>query len=291
MVQFGCCLPGASFVPQAGDTPRSSDDPVAAVVQGIDMLAGHGYDFAELTVGTLTGLSEDDFARMKAAMLQAKLAVPVLNSFIPPHLKLTGPDVDGEAIDAYLRLAFSRVKEIGAGAIIFGSGGARSYPDGFSRDEALEQIGQFLQLCSRYAVEHGIVVAIEPLNRKESNVIHTVQEALELAQRLNLPHIQVLADSYHMLEEREPLAILQEAVRSGLLAHVHIADRNRQFPGLPVEDGMDFGAFFHELYEAGYAGRVSAECSFADFAVNSGKSLDFVKALWASTLSKQTGSV
>ncbi|WP_165452754.1 sugar phosphate isomerase/epimerase family protein [Paenibacillus thalictri] len=246
------------------------------------LLLEHNYDFAELTVGTLMGVPEDDFPNWVHMIQASGIDVPVLNSFIPRTIKLTGPDVNKDAIENYLKIAFARVKAIGATTIVFGSGGARSFPEGFSKSEAVRQVSAFLQMCSHYAAQYSIHVVIEPLNRKESNVINTVAEALELAKELRLPYISVLADSYHMLEEQENLSVLSDAVASGLLTHVHIADRGRVFPGLPAPDGMDFRAFFQELHKSGYEGRISAECRSDDFSVNSKRSLDYVRTLWAS---------
>jgi D-psicose/D-tagatose/L-ribulose 3-epimerase len=284
MVKFGCCLPGASFVPQVGDDNAIKTDPYNQLKNNLALLSKHEYDFAELTVGTLASAKEDDFQNWVQMIKASDIDVPVLNSFIPPAIKLTGPNVNKDAIEDYLKLAFIRVKAIGGETIIFGSGGARSFPEGFAKSESMKQLSGFLRICSNYASKYGIKVAIEPLNRKESNVINTVGEALELAKELKLPYITVLADSYHMLEEQESLTVLSDAVASGLLAHVHIADRERVFPGLPAVNGMDFRAFFQALHKSGYDGRISAECRFDDFSVNSKRSLDYVRALWASIL-------
>jgi D-psicose/D-tagatose/L-ribulose 3-epimerase len=282
MVKFGCCLPGASFVPQAGDDNRTAAAPLQRLKENLALLSAHGYDFAEMTVGTLVGPSDEDFNPWVQAIQQSGIGVPVVNSFIPKSIRLTGPDVRREAIEDYLKLAFPRVKAVGGEIIIFGSGGARNVPEDFDRADAYMQITDFLQLCNEYGSKYDITVAIEPLNRKESNVINTVGEALQLGKELNLPRVQVLADSYHMLEEKEGISVLSEAVASGLLAHVHIADRDRVFPGLPADQGMDFSRFFQQLHDSGYEGRISAECRFDDFSVNSKRSLDYVRGLWDS---------
>jgi len=282
MIQFGCCLPGASFVPQVGDESRKDVDPIVSLQEGLRLLKNHGYDFAELTVGTIANLSEEDFKRAKETILSSGINVPVYNSFVPPHIKLTGPDISHNKIKEYLELAITRVSEAGGEYIIFGSGGARSYPEDFPKEEAMKQIEQFLSTCNDYAAKNNVIIAIEPLNKKESNVINQVREGVELARRLQLSHIKVLADSYHMIEENESYTILPEAVEENLLAHVHIADRNRVFPGLPVEDGMDFTEFFKVLQQCQYSGRISAECRVDNFASESKDSLQFVRNTWES---------
>jgi D-psicose/D-tagatose/L-ribulose 3-epimerase len=279
LFQFGCCLSIASFVPQTQQGESKQKDVPQQLTEGFALLRNNGYDFVELTVGALSQLTEEEFAKAKEAILNSELSVPVFNSFIPAALKITGPDASLEKLEAYVDLAMQRVRAVGGKQIVFGSGGARNLPEGTSHEEGMEQIKQFLRLCEKLAAKHDILIAIEPLNRKESNVINSVKDGLALAQELNLPHIKVLADAYHMDLENETFEIVSAAVKSGLLSHVHIADRNRQFPGTLTEQGINFAALFAELRKAGYAGLVSAECGPDNFAENSAKSLVHVKQL------------
>ncbi len=129
-------------------------------------------------------------------------------------------------------------------------------------------------------MKYGVTIAIEPLNRKESNVINTVAEALELAEELDLPGIQVLADAYHMYLEREPLEIISRAVKAGRLAHVHYAEFDRSFPVGQADNGVDFAQLFTLLQEAGYTGGISAECSSKQIAVDSEESLSYISRIW-----------
>lgn len=280
--KFGCCLAVGSFVPQAnhGEAPPSGIP--QQIRDGLSALERSGYDFAELTVRSLTSLTEEEFAETRRLIRQSAVQVPVCNSFIPPELKLTGPGASDRDLEAYLDLAMKRVKDIGGEQIVFGSGAARNVPDGFPVERGMEQLKHFLRRCEEYAAAYGITVAIEPLNRGESNVINTVREAMSLAMELDLPHIKVLADCYHMDLEDESFAVLEEAVSGKLLSHVHISGRNRRFPGAAEgQEEIDFAHLFRILQTAGYTGGVSAECGSQRFSEESAKSLRYVRAVWA----------
>src|SRR5690606_29947930 len=120
------------------------------------------------------------------------------------------------------------------------------------------------------------------LNKTESNIINTVKEAMSLAEEVNLPHIKVLADSYHMVLEKESFTILKQAIKDEWLAHVHISDRDRRFPGeINGEEAMDFSKLFRVLQEAKYKGLISAECNAASHVDVSALSLQFVKNTWS----------
>lgn len=280
--KFGCCLILGSFVPQSSGESVEMEK-VEQLRDGLQLLKENGYDFAELTVQFLTQLSEEEFHEAKQVIQQTSLNIPVCNSFIPPQLKIVGPNVSITDLDDYLDLAMRRVHEIGGEQIIFGSGGARTIPDGFSQTQAYEQIKQFLCRCETYSAKYGITVAIEPLNKTESNIINTVKEAMSLAEEVNLPHIKVLADSYHMDLEKESFTILKQAIKDEWLAHVHISDRDRRFPGeINGEEAMDFSKLFRVLQEAKYKGLISAECNAASLVDVSALSLQFVKNTWSS---------
>ncbi len=228
-----------------------------------------GYDYIEPALSALAALSDAEF---DAALERARtigLPVEAMNVFLPGSIRLTGPQVDADAIAAYLEKALARAAAFGVQVVVFGSGGARSYPEGFDKDAAMAQIHDFLRICGEIAARHGIVIAIEPLNRRESNVIHLVAEAVALTRETDLPAVRALGDTYHMALEEEPLSALCDA--GALLAHVHVANpEGRRYPA--PGDGCDYRAVFAALTQAGYTGRVSAEAS-GDFAVDGAETL------------------
>ena len=73
-------------------------------------------------------------------------------------------------------------------------------------------------------------IVIEPLNRYESNIINTVNEACKLAKKIDMQSIKILCDTFHMNIEEQSF---EEAIRTAVdtIAHVHVADSNRKIPG------------------------------------------------------------
>ncbi|MDI7276043.1 MAG: TIM barrel protein, partial [Anaerolineae bacterium] len=112
---------------------------------------------------------------------------------------------------------------------------------------------------------YGVAIALEPLRRAETNLVHTVAEAVEIVRPLGHPQVGVLADYYHMQQEQEPLANLLSA--GDLLRHVHVSDPDRLAP----TGGHDLTDFFSHLRRAGYRARVSVECRWVDWDRESGE--------------------
>ena len=109
-------------------------------------------------------------------------------------MRLTGPDVNWTQVEEYDRLAISRAARLGAKVIVFGSSGAKNVPDGFPYDQAWEQIVQSMRIAAPIAAEHGITIVIEPLNKKEANIVLNGAEGLKLAREINRPSVQLLID-------------------------------------------------------------------------------------------------
>ncbi|MBC8103574.1 MAG: sugar phosphate isomerase/epimerase [Cytophagales bacterium] len=257
---------------------------VCAGVDKAPLLAEAGYDYIELAVGGDLVPDEDEAAwgAKRPAIEALPLPVESFNSFVRKG-RIVGPDADFDWLERYVRSALSRAAQVGGKIIVFGSGGARRVPDGVPRDEAERQILRFLHLCADASERTGVVVAIEPLNRAESNIINSVAEGARLVKLVDRPGVRNLADSYHMEKDDEPVSAVQEF--GEVLAHVHTADTERGAPGTGV---YDHSAFFRELRAVGYDSRVSIECSWKDLAAEAGPALAHLKRAWADAGSPDT---
>jgi sugar phosphate isomerase/epimerase len=203
---------------------------------------------------------ESAFEASLALLDEMPAPVEAANCFIIPEIKTTGPDVDDERLRRYVRTACVRAGRAGIAVIVFGSGGSRQVPDGFAKEKALCQLIDRLKQWGDWAGENGVTLAIEPLNRAECNIINSVAEGQELAEKVGRESVRLLVDFYHLAKEHEPL---DHVIRAGyLLRHAHIAEAaERTFPGAK---GDDFRPAFRALKAAGYSGRVSLECGWGD---------------------------
>ncbi|MDO4740959.1 MAG: sugar phosphate isomerase/epimerase family protein [Eubacteriales bacterium] len=229
----------------------------------LETVANIGYDYIEFGLASIAALSEEEFAALAEKIDCSPIKAEAYNGMLPASVPVTGPDVNASQQHEYLELAFSRARRLGGKVVVFGSAVARNVPEGFPIDMAWRQIVNFLRLAERHAANYEITIAIEPLRKKESNIINYVSEAVLLASIHQLPHIRALGDTYHMAMGSEPLSALTLA--GEMLAHVHTANAiGRKYPA--PDDGEDYEAIFSALLEGGYEGRVSVEGACEDFA-------------------------
>ena len=230
---------------------------VCAQPEAAAVLAAAGFDYMEVNVvrDLQPELPDDAVAAQLTALRDLPLPAPVANVFLPGALKLTGAAVDLGAVERYVRTAFARAAAAGIEIIVFGSGAARRIPDGFDRARAWAQLVDFGRLIGPLAVDHGVTIAVEPLNYAECNVLNTVAESAQYVRDVDHPGVRLLVDAYHWARNEEPADAIVAA--GPLLVHAHIATyANRLAPG---QEPCDFAPFFAALRNADYAGAVSVE--------------------------------
>lgn len=231
-------------------------------LKSIEAAKAAGFDYLELGTTELAALSDDEFEKTVVRIKEVGLPVPVVNLFLPAALKVTGPEIDRDQQMAYVKKAFARLARLGTGILVFGSGGARRVPDGFSKDEAFAQLVEFGKRIAPEARAHGLTIAIEPLRREETNIINSAAEGLKLVTAIGDPNFQLMVDFYHLAIEKEDPEILVRA--KDQIRHLHMANpQGRVFP-LRWEE-YDYAPFFASLRKSGFDKRISVEASTKDF--------------------------
>ena len=244
-MKFGCCL---NMVATQSD---------GTGIEWIETLAECGYDYVEMPTAQMMALDDGQFAALKARIAAAGVPCETSNNFFPTTLRLTGPDVDMDAIMDYVRRALARAEQLGVQYMVFGSGPAKHVPDGFPMEEGYRQVVQLLKNVAPVAREHGVTIVIEPLRKPECNLINSFAEGVQLAKDVDDPNVRVLVDFYHLTEENEPVRHLLEDGRA-FLRHVHFANpTGRVYP--VSADEADYRPFIDALKEIGYDLHVSCE--------------------------------
>lgn len=234
-----------------------------------------GYDFLEVNLSAVAGLSEEEFGQFRSSLAAVGLPVEACNVMFPATIRLTGPAADLQVTRTYLAQAYERAADLGIKVMVFGSAGARNVPEGFPLEEAWLQLVHMLRMAGDIAASKRLTIVIEPLNQSESNIIQTVSEGFTLAKQVNHPAVRLLADYYHMAKDGEDCGVIRTA--GSWIQHTHFADPEGR--AYPTVDKPTFRDFFSALKDANYQGRVSLEAGFSDFASEAPAALRIMRAL------------
>lgn len=104
-----------------------------------------------------------------------------------------------------------------------------------------------LKHLAAYAGERHVKLAVEPLNRFETDLVNTTEQALELVDRVGAANVGVLLDTFHMNIDEKSIG---DAIRlaGDRLIQVHTCENDRGTPGtghFPWRDLFDALADIH----------------------------------------------
>lgn len=226
----------------------------------IKCAAETGFDYLEIGFGFFAKSDDETVEAYCKCLDENNIKCEAANCFIPGELKVTGESIDYDALAKHIEKGMKNGIKAGLKTVVFGSGGARSIPDGFPYHKAAAQIAFFIKnTVAPLAEKYGITVVVEPLS--DCNIINTVKEGAVFAAMAESENVKALADSFHMYtfgDSFENIRALKD-----FLGHAHIAEpTDRVYPY--ENDGADYKSFFEVLSFAGCP-RCSIEAGCKDF--------------------------
>lgn len=161
-----------------------------------------------------------------------------------------------KAVD-YFRRQIEAVKEVeGNYLVICPSAVGKIAPLGSGGEDWKWAVNSVQQLTD-LADELDVTLVIEPLNRYESCLVNTAEQAVRFVKEVDHPKVRMLLDSYHMnIEEKDmksPILLAED-----YLEIIHVADSNRQGLG---RGHINFEQFFSGVETSKFDGYVVVECT------------------------------
>jgi D-psicose/D-tagatose/L-ribulose 3-epimerase len=115
--------------------------------------------------------------------------------------------------------------------------------------DALRKVGKVARDC-------GVVVGLEPLNRFETDMVNTADQALSLVREVAHPNIRISLDTFHCNIEEKNIPDTIRKVGKDLLCHVQGNECDR---GTPGTGHLDWVGINKALNEIGYEGAIVIE--------------------------------
>jgi sugar phosphate isomerase/epimerase len=233
--------------------------------QQCEYAARLGYDGLEIAPFTLSAspekISATDAARTRAVVEASGLVVTGLHWLLvkPDGLSLTDPDasVRNRTLEVMIHL-IGLCAELGGSVLVHGSPKQRQIAPGETHTVALVRLQDALAQVALAAARVGITYCIEPLSRRETSLVNTVAEAVELVRSIDHPNLRTMIDcSAAGLAETDPVpSLIDRWLPTGLIAHVQVNDPNRRGPG---QGEMKFAPILAALKRHNYTGTIAVE--------------------------------
>ncbi len=221
----------------------------------LDTIAAMGYDGVELPLENAGDLDPDVTA---AALKEADLSAWVVGAMAPGRdLVATTTEAVTET-QRYLRACVDLAVAVGASSVcgpFYAQTGRVWRMTGDERTAAYAEWRENLAPVAEYAGERGVRIGIEPLNRYETSLVNTVDQALTGLGSLLGPTVGLALDTYHLnIEERSSAAAIRAAGEH--LVHLQVCGNDRGSPG---HDQTDWTGIRDALDEVGYTGGLTIE--------------------------------
>lgn len=234
-----------------------TDDNVATLLRTV---ADLGFDAVEIPLENVGDLSAETVG---AALAETGLTPYVAGAMAPGRdLVATDPASVARTRD-YLRACIDLASSIGAGSVcgpFYSATGRVWRMDAAARTVAYDEMREGLKPVVDHAGERGVTIGIEPLNRYETSLVNTVDQALEAYDGMLGESLGLSLDTYHLgIEERSSADAVRRA--GDHLVHLQVCGNDR---GAPGGDQTDWSAMMAALDQVAYAGPMVIESFTAD---------------------------
>ncbi|MFD2098153.1 sugar phosphate isomerase/epimerase family protein [Flagellimonas iocasae] len=214
-----------------------------------------GFDVVEIAVEDPTLI---DLKKVKSGLDRYNLDVTICGAFGSSR-DLTNESVEVQKNGlSYIEDCLDICEELGvsffAGPMYSAVGKARMLPPEQRKAEWDLAVKNLRTVCEM-AENRGLKIALEPLNRFESDLVNTTDDALRMVKDINHSAAKVMIDSFHMsIEERDVESAIKAA--GDELIHVQVSENYR---GAPGTGQTPWNAYKRGLEAINYQGVVSIE--------------------------------
>jgi D-psicose/D-tagatose/L-ribulose 3-epimerase len=221
----------------------------------IDTVAALGFDLIEICVERPETI---EAALVRSRLHRANLKALVCGAFGPDRDMSSESSATRESASLYLRKCVDIASELGSATVsgpMYAGVGNTAMRTPAERRAQWDRSVKELRPVADYAHERGVKLALEPLNRFETDLINTVEQGLRFVDDVGRDNVGLLLDTFHMNIEEKDIAV---AIRSASarLFEFHACANDR---GTPGEDHLPWADIVDSLADIDYAGPVVIE--------------------------------
>lgn len=214
-----------------------------------------GFDTVEIA---LEDAAHIDASLVKQALDDHGLTCSSICAAMGPGRDLRGTPVEQQTAMEYITQVMELMPQLGCpvmvGPMYSTVGRAEQTPKDQYHRQWDTVVSHVKSLAAR-AGDLGVKLAMEPLNRYETDFINTSDQAVALVDEVGHEAVGILLDTYHMnIEEKDSATAIRKAGHR--LLHVHACGCDR---GAPGGDHIDWGSIREALKDVNYRGPLVIE--------------------------------
>ncbi len=215
-----------------------------------------GFDVLEISAGELLDMSDQELARLKNTCKDLDLTIS--SNIGPPKDKdvaSSDPEVRKAGIQ-FLSDIMKQMDKVDSRSLV---GVTYTYwPNDFSdldKPAMWERSVESVKTLGKVAQSYGIDMALEVVNRFETVLLNTAEEAVRFCKEVDNPNVNILLDTFHMNIEEDNIP---DAIRTAgsYLTHLHVGEGNRKLPGMGSLPWQEIGKALRDI---GFSGCVVME--------------------------------
>jgi D-psicose/D-tagatose/L-ribulose 3-epimerase len=174
-----------------------------------------------------------DPATVKAELDRNGLQGIICGAFGPDRNICSSNPTVVENARTYIRWLIDAAVVVGSPVVcgpMYSAVGKEHLEDPAARKAEWDRAVAGIREMAEYAAPGGIRLAMEPLNRFETDMMNIVAQGLEFADQVCMDNVGLHLDTFHMhLEERSSAAAIRQA--SHRIFHFHACENDRGVPG------------------------------------------------------------
>ncbi len=207
-----------------------------------------GFDSVEIA---LEDASHIDPAYVKAELDKRGLVCGSLCGAFGPGRDLRGAPEEQQSSLGYMKDMLGVMETLDCSTLVgpvYSAVGRAEFVPEDERKQQWQTVKENLQEVCQHAEAKGRIIALEPLNRFETDFINTCEQAVRMVNDVGSPALKIHLDTFHMnIEEKDSAAAIRRAGK--LLGHFHACGSDR---GAPGGDHINWHGIISALREVGY---------------------------------------
>lgn len=215
-----------------------------------------GYDIIEIAVEDSAII---DWKLIKSIARDLDLKITISGAFGPERdISSTDPAfraIGKQYIIDCIRIAEQTGSPIFGGPLYSAVGKNRIVSDEQKKQERAWCV-DILKEVSQIAGDCGVTLGLEPLNRFETDMVNTVDQALSILDEVGNPNLKIVLDTFHSNIEEKDIPASIRKIGKDLLCHVQGNESDR---GTPGTGHLEWQGIQEALTEIGYDGAVVIE--------------------------------